>query len=274
MADKFFTLFHYSLLEVRQLDIETRRGLTREEWIRQILSERFSFAYHGGVMLEWVPKENLDEAFYGLIQRQVEHALHRSPDEGGDEFVRTEWQGAYVIIDPTTHDLGQRVAVENDVVGRPETLMRYLFQAINDRIEAPYIGEVAPVFDAGTFWSFVAEHGEQLSFIRFRFIAPNMWGTESELERELKNTRAETGAEKVDVKLSGDEGIDATSERVAQGVSYAEKGSGRVNARSKDGAYYTSEEAPMRTVLDAIDEKGGLSLSYLRYMKNRILGRE
>jgi hypothetical protein len=29
------------------------------------------------------------------------------------------WQGAYVLIDPTTHETGQRVAIEIDAVGRP-----------------------------------------------------------------------------------------------------------------------------------------------------------
>lgn len=274
MAEKYFTLFHYSLLPIRQVDIETNNDVDREGWIRLALSSRFSFPYHGGVELEWVPKAEIDEAFYGLIQRQVEHSLHRPPEEGGDEIVRSEWQGAYVVVDPTDHDFGQRMAVENDVVGRPETLMRYLFQAINDRRDAPFIGEVEPIFDAGTFWSFVEEHGELLSFISFRFVAPNMWGTESELEKELKATREDTGADRVDVKLKGEKGVEATSDRVSQGVSYAERGSGSVFAVSKDGARYRSEDAPKRTILEALDEKAGLGREYLREMKARILGRE
>ena len=273
MAEKSFTLFHYSLLELRQRDFETAQ-LDRELWIRTVLSNRLTIPYRGDVELEWVPKGNLDEAIYGLLQRQVDHVLHRPPDEGGDEITRTEWQGAYVIIDPTLHDAGQRIAIENDVIGRPETLLRYLFRAINQRIDAPFVGEVEPLFDASTFWSFVDAHGEELRFIRFRFVAPNMWGSENELERELRNTRKDTGAERVDVRLTGEEGVDATSDRVSQGVAYAEKGSGRILARSKDNATYDSDDAPRKTFLEVIDDTIGVSAQYLREMKDRILGRE
>lgn len=202
MSERFFTLFHYSLLQVRQLDIESRTELDRESWIRFVLSKPFEFAYHGGARLVWVPKGDLGESIYGLIQRQVEHLRHLSPVEGGDEVVGEEWQGAYLVIDPTDHETGQRIAVENDMVGKPDTLMRYFFSAINDRPDAPFVAEVAPIFDAKTFWNFIEENGEDLRFIRFRFIAPNMWGAESELEKELKETREDTGAERVDVKFS------------------------------------------------------------------------
>jgi RNA polymerase subunit RPABC4/transcription elongation factor Spt4 len=272
MAERYFTLFHYSLLQIRQLDIESRRELDREGWIRFVLSKPFEFPYHGGSRLVWVPRGNLEECIYGLIQRQVEHVRHLPPVEGGDEVIGEEWQGAYVIIDPTDHNLGQRVAVENDMVGKPVTLMRYFFKAINDRFEAPFVAEVAPIFDSATFWTFVKKNGENLRFIRFRFFAPNMWGVESELEKELKDTREDTGAERVDIKFSGEEGVVATSKRVSQGVAYAERGSGTVYARAKNGARYTSEAEPKRTSI--ITSDGRIGLRFLYAMKNTILGRE
>lgn len=273
MAERYFTLFHYSLLQVRQLDIESRVDLDREAWVRFVLGESFEFAYFGGGRLVWVPKGDLGECVYGLIQRQVEHVRHLPPGEGGDEVVGEEWQGAYVIVDPTNHETGQRVAVENDMVGKPETLMRYLFEAINNRADAPFFAEVAPIFDAGTFWNFISENGEELRFIRFRFIAPNMWGTESELEKELKETREDTGAEKIDVRFSGSEGVLATSRRVTQGVTYAERGSGSVFARARNGERYTSEDSPKRTSIVAPDGLIGFGIEFLKEMRDQILGR-
>lgn len=274
MADKIFTLFHYSMVPIEQLDIETAVGMSREEWMRYALSQPFKFLYRGGVELHWTPKGELDEAFYGLIQRQRSHSLHRSPDEGGDEIVTEEWQGAYVVIDPTTHNEGQRIAVENDVVGRPETLIKYLMMSINEKVEAPYQIESEPIFDAKSFWAFVDAYGSRLKSIRFKFVVPNMWGTESELEKELQGTREATGAERVGIEFSSEHGVDATSGRVVNGVEYAEKGAGKVLARSMGGAIYRSDSSPKKTELKVVDAFSEMGADFLRGMRKRILGRE
>lgn len=254
MLEKSFTLFHFSMLPVRQLDVETKVDLTRENWLREALSEPFSFPSRGGAELFWVPKGELEESFYGLIQREIAHARHRPPNEGGDEIVTEEWQGAYVVLDPTSHEQGQRIAVENDVVGMPEPLIKYLVKEISSRPEAPFVTEVEPIFDASTFWSFVDKHGGLLRWIKFQFVVPNMWGTESELEQELKATRDDTGAERVDITMRGEQGVEAPSNRVTQGVDYAEKGAGKIVARSKDGTKYQSDDVPKRTTLEILNE--------------------
>ena len=41
MPQKVFTLFHFSLVPINQLDIETRAGDSREEWLRYALSKTF-----------------------------------------------------------------------------------------------------------------------------------------------------------------------------------------------------------------------------------------
>lgn len=274
MSDRYFTLFHYSMVPIRQIDIETRTDLSREAWMRSALSKPFSFPYRGDIELHWTPKDDLEEVFYGLIQRQKPHSLHRAPDEGGDEIVTDEWQGAYVLVDPTVHEDGQRIAVENDVVGRPETLLKYLIKYINERHDAPYQTEVEPIFDAKSFWSFVDEHGSRLKSIRFRFVVPNMWGTEKELEKELQETGEKTGAERVGIDLSSAHGVDAKSDQVANGVEYAERGAGHVVARSIDGALYRSDKAPRRTELKSLSEISEIGVDFLKEERMRILGRE
>jgi hypothetical protein len=262
------------MVPIQQLDIETKIGMSREEWIRYVLSRPFQFSYRGGVELHWTPKGRLEESFYGLVQRQRAHSLHRSPDEGGDEIMTEEWQGAYVLVDPTVHNEGQRIAVENDVVGRPETLLKYLMAAINERIDAPYQTEFEPIFDADSFWSFVDEHGSKLKSIRFKFVVPNMWGTEKELERELQDTRDKTGAERVDIGLSSEHGVDARSDQVANGVEYAERGSGKIFARSMGGATYRSNDEPKRTEISYLNDIALMGENFLRDARKRILGRE
>lgn len=202
------------------------------------------------------------------------HTLHRSPKEGGEEFVTEEWQGSYVIIDPTPHDVGQRIAVENDVVGRPTAIMKKLRRALNERPDAPFQIEIEPIFDPNTFWSFAYDHGGVLRSVAFDFVVPNMWGTETDLEKELQSTREDTGAERVRIGLESRHGVDVDSERIKNGVGYAQKGAGKINAKSLDGDAYSSESEPTVTRIKVLDQVRDLANEYLREMKDRILGRE
>lgn len=235
MAGKTFTLFHLSLMEVRQLDIETRRGLTREGWLRLALKDAFRFEHWGGGQIVWVPKEDIDGIIFGVLQRTRAHGRHAPPELGGNEEVVEEWQGAYVLLDPTHHDEGQRVSVENDVVGDPKALLKSLVESINDRVDAPYHIEVEPLFDSNRFWAFAAANNNILKSVTFDFVVPNMWGTESELEADLKRTGVQTGAERVRVDIRSKNGISTDNDTIRDGVDYSERGAGTVRAMSMTG---------------------------------------
>jgi len=235
VAQKAFTLFHLSLVPVDQLDIETRTGDTREEWLRHSLAHTFEFPHWGGGTLYWVPLSPIGESLFGLLQRTRPHEHHKPPEDGGAEIVSDEWQGAYVILDPTHHDEGQRVAVENDVVGNPRALLKSLVATINERAAAPYQIEIEPLFDASRFWAFSKRHDDILKSVTFDFVVPNMWGTESDLEKDLDETGKQTGAERVTVGLSAEHGIHTENQKVRDGLEYAEKGAGTVRARALDG---------------------------------------
>lgn len=57
-------------------------------------------------------------------------------------------------------------------------------------------------------------------------------------------------------------------------MAYAERGSGAVYARARNGARYTSEEVPKKTSVLAPDGAIGFGAAFLSEMRNRILGRE
>lgn len=274
MPQRTFTLFHLSLVPVSQLDIETRRGDSREDWLRHSLSARFEFEHWGGGVLHWVPVASLGESILGLLERTRPHEHHEPPEQGGGEIITDEWQGAYVVIDPTHHNEGQRVSVENDVVGQPRALLKSLIGAINDRVDAPYQIEIEPLFDASRFWAFAARHDNVLRTVKFDFVVPNMWGTESDLEKDLRETGQQTGAERVTIGISSEHGVLTENQKIRDGVEYAEKGAGTVSAKSLDGQRFSSTARPRTTRIPLIQVGKDLMVQSFEKMKRSILGRE
>jgi hypothetical protein len=274
VADKRFSLFHLSLLPVEQLDFSTL-DMTREEWLRHVFSRPMEITYRANESVHWVPKPNpaSSVSIVGIIQKQRSHSLHRPPSEGGAEILEKEWQGAYSVIDPTDHEEGQRIAIENDVVGLPATLLRYLVDEVNRRDDRPYNIKFDPIFDGGSFWEFAEASGNILEWVRFDFTAPNMWGAKTELDRELRETRDETGAEKVKVEFRSQQGIKATAKKIQQGVEYAERGAGDISAKSLTGKRYSSKKKQRRSAvpppLEETEDKAG----YLARLWKTILGR-
>jgi hypothetical protein len=260
------------LVPIEQLDLETRTDLSREAWVRFALEERFSFHHRAEAELYWVPRQGSDDLIIGLLEKQRPHVAHRPPDKGGEEMVVDEWQGAWVLIDPTHHDEGQRVAVENDVVGDPQAMLRSLAAAINRRTDKPYHIESEPLFDGSRFWSFSEEHSHIMRSIEFDFVVPNMWGTESDLEEDLKDTGKQTGAQRVRVGFDSEDGVRTQNAKVEEGVNYAEKGAGTIRARAMDGRRFYSNKQPLKTRLK-IEKGASLAEGYLRDIKGLILGR-
>jgi len=273
VPERKFTLFHFSLIPIAQATLTMRTRDTREDWLRYALSEPFEFGHFAGLKLHWVPRGFAEECIVGLIQRTRTHELHQSPDEGGGEITREEWQGAYVMVDPTHHDEGQRIAVENDLVGKPTSLLKSLAKHLNQMDEAPYQIEIEPLFDASRFWAFAKDHENIMRWIDFDFVVPNMWSTESDLDADLRETGATTGAERVSVAFRSDHGVTTDNQKVREGVEYAERGAGTLRARAMDGARFRSTSQPLTSKIPAIKAGAEDMLKYFVGLKRKILSR-
>jgi len=247
LAKRKFTIFHLSLKPIKQRDIETV-DISREKWIRQCLSNNFVF-YHRNSPFTWVAKNDLGNHIFGVIQRERLHESHLPPAQGGGEIINHEWIGAYVIIDPTHHDLGQRVAFENDTIGDPDGILQSLIKYLNSKPETPYIMNSAPIFNPKEFWMYATKNDHRLRTINFRFIAPNMWGTRNALEEDLAETKNQTNANEIDVKLSAEDGVDADSKIIQDGVEYIQRGAGRITAKSMTGEKFDSDGEITQTTI-------------------------
>lgn len=243
MAEKTFSILHLSLVPKIQPNFETFRG-SREEWLRYSLSKEFTFRGWGGKEYVWLPKSHDQEFIAGIIQGKKPYVYHDAPELGGEERQDDFWQGAYVFIDPTHHEDGQKIGVENDVLGRPHTLAKSLFDHINALNESPYTCIPELTFDESDFWLFAERSGNIVKFIRFEFVVPNMWGPQNDLEEDLRDTGRETGSDRVDVTFRGKNGVKTNSEKVQDGVRYAGRGAGRVTSKNFDGEKFSSDLRP------------------------------
>lgn len=271
MAEKTFSILHLSLVPKAQPTFETFRG-SREEWLRHALSREFEFVGWGKKRYVWLPKSHDDEYIIGIIQGQKPYVYHDSPELGGEERRDDFWQGAYVFIDPTHHEDGQKIGVENDVLGRPHTLAKSLFDHINALIESPFTCIPELVFDESDFWKFSERSGNVVKFIRFEFVVPNMWGPQNDLEEDLRETGRETGSDRVDVTFRGRNGVKTNSDKVKDGVKYAGRGAGRVTARNFDGEKFSSDLRPTVVQMDGAEEiehsQSGLYAAASKILKN------
>lgn len=271
MSNRVFSLLHLSLIGKRQPELDAFRG-TREEWLREALSVQFEFSGWGGKRLVWVPRSVNQDLIFGLIQGKRPHSYHASPSEGGEEKEDFFWQGAYFYLDPAHHKDGQKVAIENDVLGKPIALAKALFSHISEQSRSPF--EIIPqaIFDEGDFWKFVKESEGALQYIKFSFVVPNMWGPQNDLEEDLKETGRETGSEKVDVVFRSRQGVKADSNKVRDGVSYAGRGSGAVTARNLKGRKYSSRKKTSTESIPVDEFESKSEIDLLR-IGRRLLGR-
>lgn len=273
MANRKFLIFHLSLIPVREPTFETP-NLTREAWLWRCLSNRIEFDHRADQSIYWVPRNDIGEYIYGVIQREKPHLHHMSPEQGGRETVSDEWQGAYVLLDPTHHDEGQRIAIEIDDVGSPSALLKSLLSHLNNLEKRPFTIEAEPVFDGMEFWKFAERHSNVVRYVNFEFVVPNMWGTESELEKDLKDSGKQTGAEKVRVRFEARDGIAVRNQKIEDGVAYAEKGAGKITARSLDGKPFSSENRPRTTEIPKVEGSDVEIRDYVSEHKDRVLGRD
>ncbi len=268
-----FQLFHLSLLRREQGDL-FQRDLSREDWIRSVFTRPFQFTHRKRDFF-WVPKSSDGDSIIAIVERQTSRLQHRPPEQGGDEIRGEVWQGAVVIIDPRPHDSGQRVAFEVDRdIGTPNAVLGSVLWHLNAAPPGPYYVESKPVFDGSTFWTFAREHGGILRRITFGFVVPNMWDTKNELDKELRETGEQTGAQRVQVTLESSDGVKADTPKVREGVDYSEKGGASLSATSINGATFHSSKRIQRTKVETEELRDGDEATLWKRLAGKILGRE
>lgn len=272
-----FELFHLSLLDTAQIDMfEVSPRLSREEWLRHAFGARFAFQ-HRSVECHWVPDPSTKDIIAGNVVRSHSHRHHKPPEEGGAEVVSEEWQGAIVLIDPAHHEDGQKVSFERDVtLGRPRAVLQSMLAFINAMPGAPYVIEPKPIFNEARFWAWAAAHEYRLKRISFELVAPNMFGSKTSLDEDMRDLGS-SGVSKVRIVMDEGkrvDGIDAKNDQIKQGVDYAAQGGGSITAKAKNGDAFDSTNSTRTTTLPASPAERAGGIRALTKWFPKLLGRE
>jgi hypothetical protein len=225
--------------------------LSREEWLRRVFGEEVVFDHYGSEF-HYVPEVDAPARFIvGRIGRARPVVENEPPEEGMHEIERESWIAAGIIIDPTTHDDGQKVAIEdNPRVGRPASIFRSLVKRINQMPEQPYIIEPSPIVDPETFWEFERANRGEVTSITFDLFAPNMFGLRNEFDKELRELRDHEKAREVKLSLENKDGLQLETERVRATVDFTLERGGSIRARTKRKRRYNSKNKTRKITVE------------------------
>jgi len=278
MADQF-ELFHLSLLARAQKDwIEFDPDKTsREDWLRKVFNEEQRFDHYGTAFHYVYANKNADDgSIIGRVGRHVIREENKPPSEGLEDFSHETWLAAMLVIDPTSHEDGQKLAIQNvTAVGTPKSLIKSLIAAINQRYSrGPYVIAAAQIIEEQTFWQFVENNKGHVTDMTLELIAPNMFGSEDEFSKDMQDYRDNEKAAKIKMTFSNHDGMEPDTPKMRRAVHYATKGGGKISAKAKGKKRYNSDDAVKRSYLNDIKESGAELIEAAKKLTNRILGRE
>ncbi len=208
--------------------------LLRERWLRDVFGRTIEFEYRGK-RYHYVPTEDeIPEPFLagriGLLGKVREN---EPPEEGLEDTIRDQWRAIAVLIDPRSHQDGQKVAVEFGTgVAKPFSIFGALVRHINT-LRPPYTMEVKQIVEAGDFWDFVQRNEGQVTSVTFEFLAPNMFGIEDDMDKEANELKRHEKAKSASLKIENDEGLNLNTKRVENTVKYTTRGGGSIKAKAK-----------------------------------------
>jgi hypothetical protein len=217
--------------------------VTREAWLRENLGKRITFEHRTSVF-EFVPSPVSDSPIIaGKIGRQRLVKENAPPDMGLADLHRPAWKAIDVFIDPTSHDDGQKIAIDVDQnVGKSLPVLRSFFSTVAaQQLESPYSLDVNAIADPETFWAFVKQNKGEITSVTFELIAPNMFGIRSLLDKEMTELKQKEKVKKARLTLKNEDGLELETDRVRETANYAVEGGGEISASTKRKRKYTSK---------------------------------
>ncbi|MCZ7910642.1 hypothetical protein O9X94_15055 [Agrobacterium leguminum] len=257
-------LFHFRLsLKEQRISLFRRMkadstDFTREEWLRERFSNHFEFT-HRQTTFFFVPETNVtgipEELIVGWIARKREINERTPPWEGLGVTEHHSWQAALIVIDPSHHEDGQKIAMESrSEVGAAEAILASLANSLGADIDEPFSVAVYPIIEERSFARFAEEHKNTIRQITYEAAVPNMFGGADDFSNEMRLLRETANVSKVKTRLESDEVIDIDNSKLKEIAKYVEKGGGKISARTTDGARYNSAEHAAYTDVPNTDE--------------------
>lgn len=273
-------LYRFSLKHRPQKDAFERKkengdDYSREEWIREIFSRDFTFIHHGNIFF-FVPESSentgIDEnIIVGWIARDRPVAERTAPWEGLSPTEHQSWRASLIMIDPTHHDDGQKVAFEyRGEVGQPNPVISSLARHVSELgVQEPYSLTAYPIIEDRSFARFAEAHKGEISTIFYDVAMPNMFGGPDDFSEEMRYLRDSANVSRVRTQLKGDGVLNTESTQINEIASHVEKGGGRIKARTIKGTRYNSDDHAVSADVD-VDGERPESPSYWARIKGAI----
>lgn len=276
MAERF-ELFRLSLLPRPYRDIFAGPDVTRETYIRMVFSEEIIYKYNDE-HYHYVPiAESAGQSIIaGRLGKRLTIEENRPPSEGLAETTRESWKASRIVIDPSEHADGQKVAVEsNRSVASPANILLGLVRQINrTHPESIYSIEAAPIIETESFWVFAERNKGRITKIRFDFVAPNMFGGSDSITEELRDFKQKEKAHRISIELQNKHGLDVETEKTREAVDYVGKSGGTITAKAKRGSNYTSTDKTRFGSIPEPDFGGESAIDRIARFAKQILGRD
>lgn len=218
--------------------------LTREVWLRQVLSSPIEFTHFRQNYL-FLPTTGLDGQIIGGGVGRPKRIRSDEPTVDGFEPVdRQLWHASIVLLDPSHHDDGQKLAIERGHAGAPLAIAKSLAAHLNkSNPPSPYVVEVGVIADGGSFWDFVERHEGNVVSATFEFYAPNMFDIGSDYERDMADLQAQENVEKASLNIQSSTGLRLKTPRIENAIEAVERGTGTARARARNSEKYNSSDS-------------------------------
>lgn len=283
LTDVVFEQFRLSLRARGQRTLFGKYDeFSRDEWIKELFSADVEFNHYGS-LYHYVPKtlQAGSSVLIGRLGRKTFSTKNTPPESGLEEYIDETWRASVIVIDPTEHEDGQKVAMQKLAdVGSPLSLLPRLVQALEEHFASegpPFITSINPIGNSQEFQKFVAKNKGKITRVTFFLDVPNMFSSDDEYDKEMKAFRDKDQAQKVKLEISNPDGIDANSERVSYTAEKAmERGTGKVTARAMGkNNTFSSQKTQKKVKIQIDDEEDGSPLiDQAEANANRILGRD
>lgn len=263
-----FELARLFLLPTRQMDAfepVNRDGsrMSREDWLRLVFGTKVSFIHRGAERL-FARDEAVADASNRIVARIGRKTLAKESDPHRNlkEFERERWNACLVLIDPTDHPDGQKVAIEQrSDVGSGFANFKSLVDHINDSHKAkPYHIELNPISEKQSFWNYVDKNKGEVTSITLSVALPNMFGGSSSFEEDAKRLRDREGARRLKETIENEDGLNPDTERMREAVDYTTKGGGIVKARSKRDKPYDSRNDKKVIIVNVVGDNNRINI--------------
>ena len=216
------------------------------------------------------------EIIAGRLGKRLTIEENKPPSEGLAETTREAWKASRIVIDPSEHADGQKVAVEIDrSVASPANILLGLIRQINRTHPAAlYSIEAAPIIETESFWVFAERNKGRVTQIRFDFVAPNMFGGSDSITEELRDFKQKEKAHRIAIELKNKHGLNVETNKTREAVDYVGKSGGIIRAKAKRGAKYTSTDKTRFGIVTEPDFGGESALERIARLAKQILGRD